>query len=72
MSKVLYQVRKGTHVQWSLDKYDLQKVTNRNSMIPQLDGVKIEKIKFDSYKQMVDHMSNLIQLISYLRNRGVN
>ena len=26
MSKVLYQVRKGTHVQWSLDKYDLQKV----------------------------------------------
>ena len=72
MSKVLYQVRKGTHVQWSLDKYDLQKVTNGNSMIPQLDGVKIEKIKFDSYKQMVDHMSNLIKLISYLRNRGVN
>ena len=49
MSKVLYQVRKGTHVQWSLDKYDLQKVTHGNSMIPQLDGVKIEKIKFDSY-----------------------
>ena len=72
MSKVLYQVRKGTHVQWSLKKYDLQKVTHGNSTIPQLDGVKIEKIKFDSYKQMVDHMSNLIQLISYLRNRGVN
>ncbi len=72
MSKVLYEVRNGTHVQWSLDKYDLQRVTNGNSMIPQLDGVKIEKIKFDSYKQMVDHMSNLIQLISYLRNRGVN
>ena len=72
MSKVLYQARKGTHVQWSLDKRDLQKVTHGNSMIPQLDGVKIEKIKFNSYKQMVDHMSNLIQLISYLRNRGVN
>ena len=72
MSKVLYQERKGTHVQWSLDKYYLQKVTHGDSMIPQLDGVKIEKIKFNSYKQMVDHMSNLIQLISYLRNRGVN
>jgi hypothetical protein len=69
MSKVLYEVRNGTHVQWSLDKYDLSLFTE-GKVIPQLQGVKAKKLKFDSYKQMVDHISAVAQLISYLRNRG--
>ena len=70
MSKVLYEMRKDTHVQWSLARYDLEKMSYENKMIPQLEGVKIQKLKFDSYKQMIDHISNVTQLISYLRNRG--
>ena len=70
MSKVLYEVRNGTHVQWSLDKYDLERLSQENKMLPQLQGVKVKKLKFDSYKQMVDHISSVAQLISYLRNRG--
>ena len=69
MSKVLYEVRNGTHVQWSLDKGDLSLFTE-GKVIPQLQGVKAKKLKFDSYKQMVDHISAVAQLISYLRNRG--
>jgi hypothetical protein len=69
MSKVLYEVRNGTHVQWSLDKSDLSLFTE-GKVIPQLQGVKAKKLKFDSYKQMVDHISAVAQLISYLRNRG--
>jgi hypothetical protein len=62
-------VRNGTHVQWSLDKSDLSLFTE-GKVIPQLQGVKAKKLKFDSYKQMVDHISAVAQLISYLRNRG--
>ena len=69
MSKVLYEVRNGTHVQWSLDKSDLSLFTE-GKVIPQLQGVKAKKLKFDSYKQMVDHISAVAQLVSYLRNRG--
>ena len=32
MSKVLYEVRNGTHVQWSLDKYDLEKLSHEPRM----------------------------------------
>ena len=70
MSKVLYEVRNGTHVQWSLDKYDLEKLSHENKMLPQLQGVKVKKLKFDSYKKMVDHMSSVLQMMSYLRNKG--
>ena len=69
MSKVLYEVRNGTHVQWSLDKSDLSLFTE-GKVIPQLQGVKAKKLKSDSYKKMVDHMSSVLQMMSYLRNRG--
>ena len=69
MSKVLYEVRNGTHVQWSLDKSDLS-IFTEGKVIPQLQGVKAKKLKFDSYKKMVDHMSSVLQMMSYLRNRG--
>ena len=51
MSKILYECRSDTHAQWSLDKKDLIYVTS--------------KLKFKSYKEMVDHMSSVVAAISY-------
>ena len=56
MSKILYECRSDTHAQWSLDKKDLIYVTS--------------KLKFKSYKAMVDHMSSVMSAISYLQNRN--
>jgi hypothetical protein len=55
MSKILYECRSDTHAQWSLDKKDLIYVTS--------------KLKFKSYKEMVDHMSSVVAAISYLKSR---
>lgn len=55
MGKILYECRSDTHAQWSLDKKDLIYVTS--------------KLKFKSYKAMVDHISSVMSAISYLKSR---
>ena len=51
MSKVLYEMRKDTHVQWSLARYDLEKMSYENKMIPpNLKNYHISKIVDDFIK----------------------
>ena len=53
MSKILYECRSDTHAQWSLDRNDL----HRTAITEKFGFDEVKKLKFKSYKEMVDHMS---------------
>ena len=60
MSKILYECRSDTHAQWSLD---------RTAITEKFGFDEVKKLKFKSYKEMVDHMSSVVAAISYLKSR---
>ena len=66
MSKILYECRSDTHAQWSLNRNDL----HRTAITEKFGFDEIKKLKFKSYKAMVDHMSSVMSAISYLQNRN--
>ncbi len=65
MSKILYECRSDTHAQWSLDRNDL----HRTAITEKFGFDEVKKLKFKSYKEMVDHISSVVAAISYLKSR---